>query len=153
MQIIVSTHSEYFIDAVPRIARVLIQKGGSHHNPIHGPTTRLAIGTMKGSQEPELIIYCEDSIAEILIRQAIRQDLDSTIRKRVKIVPVGSDSELINQAIAHIRAGFREHLIIVWDGDVKNKRRDLKRWVRKIDDDQIDPTKINITFMPDNQKP
>ncbi len=149
LQIIVSTHSEYFIDAVPRIARVLIQKGGSHHNPIHEPTTRLAIGTMKGSQEPELIIYCEDGVAEILIRQA----LDFTIRKRVKIVPVGSDSELINQAIAHIRAGFRERLIIVWDGDVKNKKGDLKRWIKKIDDNQIDPTKINITFMPGDQKP
>ena len=148
LQIIVSTHSEYFIDAVPRIARVLIQKGGPHHNPIHGPTTRLAIGAMKGSQEPELIIYCEDGVAENLIRQA----LDSAIRKRVKIVPVGSDSELINQAIAHIRAGFRELLIIVWDGDVKNKKRDLKKWIGRIDN-EIDLTKINITFMPGNQKP
>lgn len=63
LQIIVSTHSRYFIDSVPREARLLIQKAGDKHIITKKPTTRLAIGEISGQSEPELKIYCEDSFA------------------------------------------------------------------------------------------
>ncbi len=89
-QIIVSTHSSYFIDSLPREARLLIQKAGTEHIITKHPTTRLAVGLMSGRLVTELNIYCKDNFAELLIESS----LSGEARKRTRIIPVGSKSEL-----------------------------------------------------------
>ncbi len=124
IQVIVSTHSQHFIDNVPREARVLIQKGAGQHVIIERPTTRLAYGTISGQFDPELHVYCEDTFAEVLIGQALPGDL----RRRVRVVPVGSKTELLKQAAFHLRAGHGQHLLLVWDGDVT--AHEIRTWMK-----------------------
>lgn len=114
LQIIISTHSADFIDALPREARVLIRRQGNFHNVLPSPTTRLAISSMSERNEAELIVYCEDVIASEIIRHSVRSD----VLRRLNIVPVGSDSQLASQAYAHIVSGNLQHILIFWDGDV-----------------------------------
>lgn len=124
LQLIVSTHSEHFIDAVPRQARVLLERWDDVHNVTPRPTTRLAAGEMSGRARPEMLILCEDHAASLVIEQA----LPAVSRRRVKVVPVGSDSELADQAAFHFLVRGGEHCLIVWDGDVIEG--DLRRWLR-----------------------
>lgn len=65
LQVIVSTHSEYFIDNVPQISRVLIQRSNREHIISISPTTRFAMGIMTGNAMPEMNVYCEDYFAEL----------------------------------------------------------------------------------------
>ena len=124
LQIIVSTHSEHFIDAVPREARILLERWDDVHNVTPRPTTRLAAGQMSGRARPEMLILCEDHAARLVIEQA----LPAATRRRVRVVPVGSDSELADQAAFHFIAGGGEHLLMMWDGDVNES--EARRWLR-----------------------
>ena len=124
LQIIVSTHSEHFIDAVPRQARLLLERWGDVHHVTPRPTTRLAAGEMSGYDRPEALILCEDHAARLVIEHA----LPAATRRRVRIVPIGSDSELADQAAFHFNAGGGERLLLMWDGDVTEA--DVRRWLR-----------------------
>lgn len=123
LQVVTSTHSQHFLDAVPRVARVLLERSGNEHHVVSAPTTRLALGVMLGQPQPELTVYCEDVFSELLIRAA----LPSEFRRRVQIVPVGSKGELAKTAAFHIRSGAKGRALIVWDGDVKDT--EISRWV------------------------
>src|SRR5262245_26679424 len=69
---------------------------------------------MSGQADPELHIYCEDNFASLLIEQTLPSDF----RTRTHIVPVGSKSEMAKQASFHFRAGFGQHMLLIWDGEV-----------------------------------
>jgi|GEM_PF-663921 len=158
LQVIVSTHSEYFIDNVPQESRVLIQRANREHIISVAPTTRFAMGIMAGRAKPELNVYCEDYFAELLIKQSLPTDM----RSRTHIVPVGSNSELINQTLFHLRAEFGQHILILWDGDQKT-RDDAKKWLKKVKKDlifngEIDvfnkfKDRVNWGFLPGNDAP
>ncbi|MBF6620634.1 MAG: ATP-binding protein [Patulibacter sp.] len=116
LQIVVTTHSQHFLDALPRVARVMLQRVGTVHESINGPTTRFAMGAMAGLPNPELNVYCEDVFARSLIGHA----LDADLRNRVQITDVGSNSELAQQARFHQRANLGQRVLIAWDGDVSD---------------------------------
>ncbi len=115
LQVIVSTHSQYFLDSVPREARIFLEGGRDRHTVIQGPSTRVAVGGMSEVQEPDLDVYCEDNVAELLIRQALPAD----VRTRVRILPMGADNELARQGRFHLRTRHDQerHMLLVWDGD------------------------------------
>jgi hypothetical protein len=144
IQVVVSTHSQHFIDNVPRVARVLIQKANSRHTVIEGPTTRFAYGLISGQLEPELHVYCEDTFAETLIRQSLPGEL----RQRVHVVPVGSKTELVKQAVFHLRAGHKQHLLLVWDGDVTP--HEIRTWMKNECNGQYASfeSRINLASLP-----
>jgi energy-coupling factor transporter ATP-binding protein EcfA2 len=148
IQIIVSTHSSYFIDNVPREARVLIQKANNTHSIIEQPTTRMAVGLMSGQPNPELNVYCEDDFARLLIQDILPLD----IRKRVNIIPVGAKSQLVQQAAFHLRANFGQLILLCWDGDVPDS--EANAWIEKdlkFDDNRGE--KANWTFFPGSKPP
>lgn len=158
LQVIISTHSEYFIDSVPQVSRILIQRSNKECIISKGPTTRFAIGIMTGKSNPELNIYCEDYFAELLISQSLSNDL----RSRSHIVPIGSNTELINQALFHLRGELGQQLLILWDGDQETRKlakKDLKDSVMNLksngDEDLLDSfrKKINWGFLPGNDAP
>jgi len=147
LQVIVSTHSNYFIDNVPQEARILIQRSGRNtHSVISRPTTRFAMGVMSGEANPELHVYCEDEFAELLIKQAILGDL----LKRTHIVQVGPDSQLATQAAFHLRANFGQHLLLVWDGDVTQNK--AKKW---LETEHLDGNRdrVNWIIFPGSEPP
>lgn len=158
LQVIVSTHSEYFIDSVPQISRVLVQRASTEHIINKAPTTRSAMGIMTGRANPELNVYCEDYFAELLIRQSLSNDS----RSRTHVVPVGSNSELINQTVFHLRAGFGQHTLILWDGDSETRIK-AKNWLKRVRDVLISKgdanffntfkNRVNWGFLPGSDAP
>lgn len=116
LQVVVSTHSREFVDAVPREARLLIQPGTEEHSILYSPTTRFAMGELSGRVEPEMSIYCEDVVACSIISRA----LSGAQRQRVRVLPVGDKATIALQAISHVRAGLRMRHLVLWDGDVTN---------------------------------
>ena len=121
IQIICSTHSEVFLDALPRQARLLLTKGGGI---IEGPSTRFAIYEMKCQIQPELTIYCEDRTAAALIEEAIVYG----DRRRLRILDVGSNTIVIRQAVSHLRGGFPGRCLCLLDGDCTQQQ--IEGWIR-----------------------
>ena len=115
LQVIVSTHSQYFLDSVPREARILVRRDLDQHSVITQPTTKFAVGEMSEVPEPELDVYCEDNVAELLIRQSLPGPLHS----RIRVLPVGSKNQLAGQGYFHLRTRLGDdiHMLLVWDGD------------------------------------
>jgi energy-coupling factor transporter ATP-binding protein EcfA2 len=118
LQLIVSTHSFDFLDQVPRIARMLIQRGADEHVITYEPTARYAMGDMAGTWNPELIVACEDDFAASILRLA----LSGTTTRRTKVIPVGSADSLRQFAKYHLVVGAPERVLLVWDGDVTDNR-------------------------------
>jgi predicted ATPase len=114
LQIIVSTHSPDFIDSLPAAGRVLLRAADGRHDVFAAPTTRFAMGDLTGRAMAELFVYCEDDTARAITEEALTGD----VRGRVNVIPIGSKSELLTQAKAHIRTGLGHPLIVLWDGDV-----------------------------------
>ena len=123
IQIICSTHSEIFLDALPRQARLVLKKSGEAHAICESPSTRFAMYEMTGRCFHELIIYCEDYFAKILIEEA----LTAVLRLRVIIKYVGSDVNVIRQGIAHLRTGFEMRSLCVLDGDCSEQK--IRKWI------------------------
>lgn len=141
LQIICSTHSEPFLDALPREARLLIKRTGDEHVAFESPSTRFALYEMTGEPHPELIIYCEDRVAAILIEEAL-EALNHYWKVRVEILDVGNNKTVIQQCVAHARASFRMRSLGVLDGDCK--KPDIQQWINSArgNNDDIDPDYI-----------
>lgn len=118
LQIITTSHSQWFIDALPRIARISLTRttSGSVHS-FNGVTTRTAMSGISDTNLPELHIICEDRVAE----KIINTKLPATIRRRVKVLPLGAKQHL--QASARTLSGAHPQvpILIVWDSDLTEK--------------------------------
>ena len=124
-QIIFTTHSEYVLDHLPKVARVLVEKHSvDSHRSRHAPTTRQAMYAMVGDPRPELTIYVEDDFA----RAVVRSCLDGETRRRVRVVPIGNGARVVEQLAVHQRAGFEGLALCLLDGD--SQQRDVRRWAR-----------------------
>jgi hypothetical protein len=143
LQLIVSTHSFDFLDQVPRIARLLVQRGADEHVITYEPTARYAMGDMAGTWHPEVIIACEDDFAAAILRLA----LTGTTTRRTKVIPVGSADSLRQFAKYHQVVGAPERVLLVWDGDVPDNR--VVEMAGSFEAD----ANINWTRMPGNVAP
>lgn len=114
LQIICSTHSQAFLDAVPRQARILLKKDNEEHTVISSPTTRYAYSVISDESRPELVLYCEDNFARSLILEALRPDLV----RRVEVYEIGSKEELSKVYRLHSKTRQGIRAAIIWDGDV-----------------------------------
>ncbi len=126
-QIIASSHSSEFIDHVPRISRILIQRtgNGTTHNIVKAPTTRYAMGFLQGDTQYELIIYSEDSFAERILKKTMSADL----RRRVRVIGVGGKEQVAKQCGAHVKACWPGKYLGVFDGEVS--QADIGGLIRK----------------------
>lgn len=148
LQVIVSTHSREFLDAVPSQARVLLQAGTDSHGVIYAPTTHYAMGTLSGQSEPELFVYCEDDVAE----EMIGKSLTAYQRQCVKILPIGDKAELARQALFHVRTGLPQRHLVIWDGDVTSV--EVNGWLNKFSNNNTELTeRICFSFLHDTQAP
>lgn len=140
IQIVCSTHSEVFLDALPRRARLLLCKQDDTTRVVEEPSTRFAIYEMKGIVQPELTVYCEDRSAVVLIEEAIPY----ADRRRLKIMDVGSDATVIRQGVSHLRGEFQGDCLCVPDGDVTEAQ--INGWIRSETNgvEQITPSFISL---------
>ena len=124
-QIIFTTHSEYVLDHLPKVARVLVERHSvDGHRSHHAPTTRQAMYAMVGETRPELTIYVEDEFA----RAVVRGCLDGEARRRVRVVPIGDGARVVEQLAVHRRAGFDGLALCALDGDCREG--DVRRWAQ-----------------------
>lgn len=127
IQIIITTHSLDFIVAFPSEFICLIKSDGNQkHTSTDAPQMQDIMASISSQMEQDIIVFCEDDVAENLIRQAVSGDL----RRRLRMVK-GSKTKLLAYAEAHVRAGWPQILLVIWDGDVKDKEVDS--WFKEID--------------------
>lgn len=117
LQVICTSHSEWFIDALPREARVLVTRGATDHTCMTGVTTRAAITSLSGRHTPELRIVCEDELASRMLSAALPLDL----RQKVQFVPIGAKTILLPAARSFLIENPSVPVLVVWDGDVTDK--------------------------------
>lgn len=149
LQVIVSTHSSYFIDSVPREARILLNRSVSSLHATYKPTTRFAVGELSGIAEAELDIYCEDNFAAKIIESGI----SGVQRRRIRIHAIGSASELSSFAAFHLRAASPNLLLIVWDGDQRDKAGNYLKIKTHEKVSLRDHPKLNYCFLPGRTAP
>lgn len=114
LQVVCTSHSEWFIDALPREARILLTRGAHSHSSITGVTTRAALTNLGGLHTPEARIVCEDVLAKRLL------ELSLTIeeRRKFQIIPMGAKT-LLASAARVLRLQDRDvPVVIIWDCDV-----------------------------------
>lgn len=87
LQVILTTHSPYILDALPNEARVFLQRDHAGNiQVIYGIPTEYAMSLLSGRPRRELWVYVEDKVARSLLQGC----LTAAIRKRTEIVRVGS---------------------------------------------------------------
>jgi hypothetical protein len=148
LQILLTTHSLDFITSFPSEFVCLIKWDGVSHQSKNNPEMQEIFTNISAQLESDIIIFCEDDIAESLIRQAVSGDL----RRRLKIV-YGSKTKLLGYAEAHLKAGWPHIPIIVWDGDVSNA--EVNEWLKKLDkitSDELN-AKVSRLKLPGSEPP
>jgi predicted ATPase len=123
LQIICSSHSESFLDAIPRQARLLIHRVGGGLDVSERPSARYCLARMIGAALDEIVVYCEDGVAVELVRAA----LPSSVVSRTRIVPIGDGSTLVQQGVSHVRGGNPGRVLCVFDGDTTNQK--IQSWM------------------------
>lgn len=114
LQIICTSHSEWFIDSLPRQARILLQRSSSGIvRGLSGVTTRTAVSGISGEHQAELRLVCEDEFARRVLKFAI----PSTLRTRISFLPLGSKEQLANSAATLSSENPEVPILIVWDSD------------------------------------
>lgn len=114
LQIIVTSHSEQFVDALPRQARILLRRIGTTHQVSSSVSTGYIFSDLLGVAVPELKIYCEDQFARCLIERSLKPE----VRSRVQVQAVGDKNTLADVAAYHFLSSEKQPCVVVWDGDV-----------------------------------
>jgi hypothetical protein len=114
LQVICTSHNEWFIDALPREARILLTRLTSSHSAITGVTTRVALTTLTGTSVPQARIICEDELAKGMLELGMTAEQ----RRQFQIIPMGANSILVSAARALRIENKKIPVLIVWDCDV-----------------------------------
>jgi hypothetical protein len=109
-----SSHSEQFVDALPRQARILLRREGDAHHVFPAVSTGFIFSDLSGVATPELKVFCEDEFA----RRIIEAGLAPEIRSRVAVQAIGDKNTVADMAAYHVMSASRIPCIVVWDGDV-----------------------------------
>jgi predicted ATPase len=89
-QIILSTHSPYILQELPKEARVMIMPGKEGINIVTGITPEFAMSKLDDGDYPELDITVEDSDSAIWLREIIAfSDNEGEMISRIRLTPVG----------------------------------------------------------------
>lgn len=118
LQVVCTSHSRWFIDALPREARILIQRSpDGSHICLPNVTTRMAEGVLSQEIVEELVVICEDDVAKEIISLLVPVN----VRSRMRIIAAGAKTELVS-ALYYLKiANPKLPILIVWDSDVDDK--------------------------------
>ncbi len=113
IQVICTTHSPAILEALPPEARFYIECLPSRTVITPSISEMYAAGKLSGEKSRELNIYVEDGVAKDLIEAF----LDSSSRRRVEVIPIGSPSAIIRQLASRRKDNRDCECIAVMDGD------------------------------------
>ncbi|WP_329087756.1 MULTISPECIES: ATP-dependent nuclease [unclassified Streptosporangium] len=119
IQFILSTHSAIVLEQLPTEARVFIQRPRTGpHNVMYGVTPEFAMSLMDDVQHPELVLYCEDPEAVVVIDALIRKEMPEILR-RIRLLPVGAASTVALLGSLAKKDQLAQRSLAAVDGDQK----------------------------------
>lgn len=130
IQIICTSHSPEIIRSVPPEGRIHIEKRKKKTKIIPGISSEYATGKLRGENSNEIDVYVEDYMATLLLNNAI----PNSIRKRVSIIPIGSDISVVKQMAARYNHKALGKCICFLDGDKRIEESKLTgQFVRNLE--------------------
>jgi ABC-type multidrug transport system ATPase subunit len=117
-QFIFTTHSAAVLESLPPEARFFLERTESGTKVVEGVSPAFAAGRLADKETAELNIYVEDVSAKQLIISALTND----VRRRVRVIEVGSHSAVISQIAAKFvdRRHEKTKSIAFLDGDQRS---------------------------------
>lgn len=122
MQVICTTHSPWILESVPPCGRIFIDRMGKDAICTPHITSDFAMGKLTGEKNPELDILVEDDVANAIIMGLLSREH----RRRVKVIPIGSDISIARHLAARFIHDKRKKVIAMFDGDKRGSVAILK---------------------------
>jgi predicted ATPase len=113
IQVVCTTHSPAILEEVPPEACFYTESFSGKTNILPCVTPLYAAGKLAGESTNELDVYVEDTDSAILIAAFI----ETSMRKRVNIIPIGSPITIIHQMAARYKDPKKCECITIMDGD------------------------------------
>jgi hypothetical protein len=155
-QFIFTTHSPAVLDSLPPEGRFFLDKNSAGTTVTEGISPSFAAGRLSDKSKPELVVYVEDKAAKQLVLSSLSHDL----RRRIKIVEVGSNSAVISQLAARFVDNVEGDcdVIGVLDGDQRAALQTHQtRFLRLIDQKRktaaAEWIDNRLTFLPTEMAP
>jgi hypothetical protein len=116
LQIILTTHSPYILEELPKEARLQIFEQDGTRQVMIGVSPEFALTRMDEVAHPECELYVEDEAAKTLITEMLSQR-DPDLSSRVLVTAYGAAS--VGHQLGHMVAGkrFPRPVSIFLDGD------------------------------------
>lgn len=135
IQVILSTHSPYVLNELPKDARILLMPSPQGVNVIQGVSTELAMSALDDEVHSELDIYVEDNSAHVWLREILASNEESSpLLQRISIYPVGAanvvktmgklavDGKLPRKGLGMVDGDHRDEICSYLPGDVAPER-------------------------------
>ncbi len=118
LQIILTTHSPYVLEELPKTARLQIFEQNGERKVMIGVSPEFALSKMDEDQHPECEIYVEDEAAKLWLQEIISQR-NTDLRSRLLITPFGAAS--VGYQLGHMvhNRRFPRPVGVFLDGDCK----------------------------------
>jgi predicted ATP-dependent endonuclease of OLD family len=120
-QIVITTHSEDILKALPSESRILLKNNGNGVVAIPGLTALQSRSIMSEGHTKSLWILVEDECAKIVLTEIVRR-IDPTFLSTIEICVGGDEDQLDKAALALKKTGLP--IAIVKDGDMAERRAD-----------------------------
>lgn len=118
LQVIITSHSPYFMRCCPKDALVWLKRLGNDCRFIQGPNVEMIVNDLGAEPHKNLYIFCEDDVAETFVKTIISKKEERNLIQMIS--GLGSYNKLVNIALK-----FKEKLnidekkiFILYDGDV-----------------------------------
>ena len=72
LQIILSTHSAYVLDEIPLEGRIMLIQLQNQKEILYSVSTKFALSSIDDISHPELFIFFEDDVSEIVVKEIIK---------------------------------------------------------------------------------
>lgn len=155
IQVICTTHSPAILRALPPEGRFYIESLPSKTTVTPGISPEYAEGRLSGENSRELDILVEDGVALDLLTVL----MESTIRRRTTLIPIGSAAAVIRHLSARRKEGQGCECIAVLDGDqaenIATHRSNFLTAMEAYEDrkSEIDWLSERLTFLPGDTWP
>lgn len=119
IQVLLTTHSEYVLLALPQKSRIYLKREGTGVTPIAGVGVRQAVSMMDNLAIPAIYILVEDDLGVAVVTELLRKH-DPDFLKTARIVDCGDKTN-----IQKMMAVFKDQMIpicAVRDGDFGEDR-------------------------------
>jgi len=113
-QIMITTHSEYLLTALPSASRIYVDRTTSGLRLIKGITTAQAISLMTGGHNKALSILVEDDVADAVLTEILRRS-DQSFLRTVRVCKGGDTKAIHSIMMALSETGLP--VAAVRDGD------------------------------------